>query len=58
MGPGGLFDPEVPITTLMQTCTKAAFSEDLYIWHKAFNGWSRFQYMDPPTISELSQWLL
>jgi hypothetical protein len=48
MGASGLFQPVVPLATLLAGCAEgeAAFSENLYIWHKAFNGWSRLQYLD------------
>jgi hypothetical protein len=48
MGASGLFKPNVQLSVLLAGCPdgEAAFSENLYIWHKAFNGWSRLQNLD------------
>ncbi len=48
MGSNGLFEPNVSLATILAGCARGegAFSENLYIWHKAFNGWSRLRHLD------------
>lgn len=41
-GPGASFSVTAPLRPdILGTCPAAAFSEQLYIWNMAFNGWSR-----------------
>lgn len=42
----GDFHRTVPVGTLLGSCTNAAFAESLYVYAKAFNGWSRIAWYD------------
>lgn len=37
----GTFVKDVPISDLLKNCPAAVFSENLYVWHMNYNGWSR-----------------
>ena len=42
LGPSGAFTAGITsLADLLDTCPDAAFSENLYIWNMAFNGWNR-----------------
>ena len=42
----GDFHRTVPVGTLLGTCTNAAFAQSLYVYAKAFNGWSRIAWYE------------
>lgn len=43
-----VFNPVVSLATLLAGCSdgEAAFSENLYVWHMAYNGWTRLSSLD------------
>lgn len=43
---GGEFSNDIGVTSLLGTCPKAAFSELLYVYAMAVDGWSRLSYLD------------
>lgn len=43
---GSNFSKDIPVASLLGSCPKAAFSELLYVYAMAVDGWNRLSYLD------------